>query len=46
MAENWGAEFDGPMALPDGAQLGTLRDAGDYIQRLPKRSTGKTRCVT
>jgi len=29
-------EFKDPIALPDGRTLRTLRDAGDYITKLPK----------
>jgi hypothetical protein len=33
----WSRRFeDGPIPLPDGRQLVTLRDAGDYITKLPK----------
>jgi hypothetical protein len=31
----WSRRFDEPIALPDGRELVTLRDAGDYISRLP-----------
>lgn len=31
----WSAEFDDPIALPDGRQLYTLEDAGNYITQLP-----------
>lgn len=31
----WPTPFDTPIALPDGRELVTLLDAGDYIARLP-----------
>ncbi|MFC0243703.1 hypothetical protein [Rhodopseudomonas telluris] len=31
----WDAAFDPPIELPEGGSLKTLRDAADYIQRLP-----------
>lgn len=31
----WSARLEPPMALPDGKTLMTLREAGDYIARLP-----------
>jgi hypothetical protein len=33
----WDRDFDDPIALPDGSELRTLRDAGNYIATLPKR---------
>jgi hypothetical protein len=33
---SWSREFDDPVSLPDGRQLVTLMDAGEYIQSLPK----------
>jgi hypothetical protein len=32
----WGREFDEPIALPEGGQLVTLRDAANYITGLPR----------
>ncbi len=32
----WPCEFDEPIVLPDGQVLRTLRDAGDYITKLPR----------
>jgi hypothetical protein len=32
----WTREFEDPIALPDGRKLRTLREAGDYITKLPK----------
>lgn len=32
----WSRRFDDPIALPDGRTLRTLRDAGRYIEALPK----------
>jgi hypothetical protein len=33
----WDRAFDDPIPLPNGCELVTLRDAGDYIAKLPKR---------
>jgi hypothetical protein len=33
---SWSRAFHIPIPLPDGRVLGTLRDAGEYIQELPK----------
>lgn len=32
----WSAPFDDPIPLPDGRQLLTLREAANYVTRLPK----------
>jgi hypothetical protein len=32
----WSREFDDPIPLPRGRQLLTLKDAADYIMKLPK----------
>jgi hypothetical protein len=32
----WSRRFEDPVSLPDGRELVTLRDAGDYITKLPK----------
>jgi hypothetical protein len=32
----WQREFDDPIPLPRGRQLITLKDAADYIMKLPK----------
>jgi hypothetical protein len=32
----WKRAFDDPIPLPNGRQLITLRDAADYIMKLPK----------
>jgi hypothetical protein len=32
----WSAAFDTPIALPDGRELVTLLEAGEYIAALPK----------
>ena len=34
--KGWQREFDEPIAVPNGRSLRTLRDAGDYITKLPK----------
>ena len=36
----WSREFDEPIPLPDGRSLHNLRDAGDYILRLPATEKG------
>jgi hypothetical protein len=36
MTHSWDRTFDDPIPLPDGRELVTLRDATEYIQRLPK----------
>ena len=33
---SWSRAFHVPIPLPDGRMLRTLRDAGDYIQALPR----------
>jgi hypothetical protein len=35
--KGWSRTFDDPIPLPDGGELRTLRDAGNYIAKLPKR---------
>ena len=35
----WSREFDEPIALPDGRELVTLREAADYIMGLPRART-------
>jgi hypothetical protein len=34
--KGWSPRFDDPIQLPKGRQLVTLRDAGNYITKLPK----------
>jgi hypothetical protein len=34
--KGWSREFEDPADLPDGRQLMTLEDAGNYITKLPK----------
>jgi hypothetical protein len=36
MAPDWSRKFEGPIPLPKGHQLATLRDAATYITKLPK----------
>jgi hypothetical protein len=36
MTPDWSREFDDPIPLPRGRQLVTLKDAGNYIAKLPK----------
>jgi len=33
---DWAREFDEPIPVPKGRRLVTLRDAGDYVAKLPK----------
>jgi hypothetical protein len=33
----WSARFDAPIPLPDGGEIVTLREAGDFIMKLPRR---------
>jgi hypothetical protein len=35
-AKGWSTRFDDPIPLPRGRQLVTLKDAGQYITKLPK----------
>jgi len=35
-AISWSSQFDDPIPLPSGGQLRTLRDAANYITKLPK----------
>jgi len=35
-AKGWSRKFDEPIPLPDGRKLVTLKDAGEYITKLPK----------
>jgi len=37
-AKGWQRRFDDPIALPDGRELVTLRDASEYIAALPART--------
>jgi hypothetical protein len=39
---SWSREFDDPIPLPDGRQLFTLKDAGEFIQLLPKAKQSAT----
>ena len=34
--KGWSTPFDDPIVLPDGRKLVTLKDAADYITKLPK----------
>jgi hypothetical protein len=36
MTTRWSARFEYPIALSDGGELVTLRDAATYLTRLPK----------
>ena len=35
----WSTRFEDPIILPDGRQLLTLKDAADYITKLPKKES-------
>jgi hypothetical protein len=35
--KGWSRSFDDPIPLPNGGELRSLRDAGNYIAKLPKR---------
>jgi hypothetical protein len=35
----WTTRFEDPIALPDGRQLFTLKDAADYITKLPREQS-------
>ena len=35
----WSTRFEDPIALPDGRKLITLKDAADYITKLPKKES-------
>jgi hypothetical protein len=35
----WQREFEDPIPLPKGRQLVTLKDAADYIMKLPKKES-------
>jgi hypothetical protein len=37
--KGWQREFEDPIALPDGRQLLTLKDAADYITKLSKKES-------
>jgi hypothetical protein len=38
-SSGWSRKFDEPIALADGRKLVTLRDAADYITKLPKKES-------
>jgi hypothetical protein len=38
---SWSTPFESPIPLPDGRELVTLRDAADYVRRLPKSEHDK-----
>jgi hypothetical protein len=35
----WSRAFDAPIPLPDGGEITTLREAGEYVTACPRRST-------
>jgi hypothetical protein len=41
MAMGWSRAFDDPIILPNGRELVTLRDAGEYIAALPNATQRK-----
>ncbi len=38
----WSTRFEDPIVLPDGRKLLTLKDAADYITKLPKKESDLT----
>ena len=40
-AKDWQRWFQDPVPLPEGGELKTLRDAGEYIEKLPRKTHGK-----
>jgi hypothetical protein len=38
-SSGWSRKFEDPIALADGRELTTLRDAADYIMKLPKKES-------
>ena len=42
----WSTRFEDPIVLPDGRQLLTLKDAADYIMKLPKKESDLTEWQT
>jgi hypothetical protein len=43
---SWKRRFADPIVLPDGQRLVTLKDAGDYITKLPKAEHSATEWQT
>ena len=41
---DWSRAFDDPIPLPRGRQLVTLKDAANYIQKLPKAEQNLDEC--
>jgi hypothetical protein len=37
--KGWQRKFEEPVPLPDGRELFTLKDAADYIMKLPKKES-------
>ncbi|MEH2546666.1 hypothetical protein V1283_003311 [Bradyrhizobium sp. AZCC 2262] len=37
--KSWKRKFEDPIPLPDGRQLLTMKDAADYIMKLPKKES-------
>ena len=44
--KGWSRTFADPIILPNGCELHTLRDAGNYIASLPKREHDKPAWLT
>ena len=42
----WQREFDEPIVLPSGRKIVTLREAADYITKLPKKESAGERWQT
>jgi hypothetical protein len=43
---DWSRRFDDPIPLPNGRELVTLKDAGDFITKLPKAEHSATEWQT
>ena len=44
--KGWSRTFDDPIPLPDGGELCTLRDAGNYVTKLPNSEASTPRWLT
>jgi hypothetical protein len=46
MNADWSRKFDEPILLPNGRKLATLKDAGEYITKLPAAEHSATEWQT
>jgi hypothetical protein len=46
LAVTWSRTFDAPIALPDGREIETMRQAGEYIAALPAKEQHEQRWRT